>query len=344
MNQLRTVVKKFTQEIKAAHEKTVKNKHQYHITNERIHLISQLDLSEMKDNPYIDERIKTYITNNSNYRKQLYIEGKLKITIIDEYAIPNHYFYHILDLYYFIIPYADSSCNKTLHITIHLTPFKKLLPNKSDIIGPFEVNSGSTRICTAEAAIFIWRKEEWFKVLIHECFHYFQLDYDHHISAVTDMKLIFPIESDFLMGEVYSETWATILHTIFYAFYKQLNCFSLLQKERSHSIKQTIHILQHMNLTYNDIIFNPSDKYKENSNVFCYYIAKMICLSEINEYIQWFPIEKSNKSTKSTKSTKSKHSIPQFLQKYFNNNALIKEIDKVEWLPYSLKMCHFTIL
>jgi len=334
--QLRHRVNKFTREIKIAHKKTLEQIKKTHITTERIHLISQLDLGDITSNPFLDKTIQTHIVNNSNHRKQLYIHGKLKITIIDEHAIPNKYFYHILDWYYFILPYANKSCTKPLHITIYLTPFKKLLPSKGQIIGPYNVNSGSTRVCTASSSnILIWRKEEWFKVLMHESFHYYKLDSFHNAQNAPDMKEMFPIDSDFLMGEVYSETWATILHTIFYSFYNNANIWHLLQQERTHSVKQTIHILQHMDLTYNDIITKHSPKYKENTNVFCYYIGKMICLYHLNQFILW--------CSTYTHLTCNKP-LPLFLKKYFNNETLLKEIHTIKRVPYSLKMCHYAIL
>jgi hypothetical protein len=328
---LRHLVNKFTREIKQAHKKTLKHINKYTITSKSIHLISQVDLTDIKNNSFLDDTIQHHIINNSNHIKQLIIE-KVKITIVDEYPISDKYFYYISVWLNFILPYADKSCIKPLHIKIFLTPFKKLLPANSQVIGPYNVNSGSTRVCTANSSsILIWRKEEWFKVLIHESFHYFQLDKHHHSRGASEMKKLFHIESDFLMGEVHSETWATILHSIFYAFYKKENVWHILQLERMHSIKQTIHILQHMDLTYDHIISRHTNKYKEQTNVFCYYIAKMICIYYINPFIKWCPTLTCDKP------------LHLFIKKYFNKPTLLKEIHKVKHVPYSLKMCHSSL-
>ena len=325
---LRHLVNKFTREIKKSYKKTVTHIKHNTVTSQKIHLLSQLDLRDIRNNPFLNVTIQQHIINNSNYSKQLVIE-KVKITIVDEHPISDIFFHYISVWLHFILPYADKSCVKPLHINLFLTPFKKLLPTKGQIIGPYNVNSGSTRICTANSSsILIWRKEEWFKVLIHESFHYFQLDKYHSSRGADEMKKLFHIESDFLMGEVYSETWATILHSIFYAFYHKVNIWNILQLERMHSIKQTVHILQHMDLTYHDIISQHTNKYKEQTNVFCYYIAKMICIHQLNPFIKWCPTLSCNKP------------IHLFIQKYFNNPTLLNELRKVKQVPFSLKMCH----
>lgn len=334
--QLRHLVNKLNRELKVAHKKTLKQIKNDTIKSQSIHLISQLDLNHTTNNIFLDDKIKHYIINNSNYSKQLYMERKIKITITDEEPISDKYFYYILDWLNFILPYADKSCIKTLHINIFLTPFKKLLPEKSEIIGPYHVNSGSTTSCTiSNSTILIWRKEEWFKVLMHESFHYFKLDFSHsHDSSF--MKNLFNIDSDFLMNEAYCETWATILHTIFYAFYNNETIWNLLQKERMHAIEQTIHILQHMDLTYDDIISPQyTNKYKEHTNVFCYYIAKMILLFHINQFIKWCPIDKY---------LNCKKPLYLFFKKYYNNPTLLNEIHNIKQVPYSLKMCYLDIL
>jgi hypothetical protein len=333
----RKIVNKFTKEIKLAYIETLKCKKKCRIIKRKIRLNSQVNLSDIKNNQFIDDTIKDHIYLNSNYSKELVINTlpikEIKITIMDEFVIPNKYVYYIAHWLYFIMPYADKSCVKPLHIRIYLTPFKKLLPTKSKTIGPYNVNSGSTRVCTAtQSTILIWRKEEWFKVLMHESFHYFQLDKFHHSHGSSKMKKLFHIESTFLMGEIYSETWATILHSIFYAFYKTQNIWTILELEKIHSINQTTNILQHMNLTYHDIISQHTNKYKEKTNVFCYYIGKMICLYHLNHFFTWCP-----------KTLTCNKSLYLFIKKYYNNPTLLNAIQKSNQNPHSLKMCYSSI-
>ena len=59
-----------------------------------------------------------------------------------------------------------------------MTPFKKKLPeNDYEILSPTHCNSAVTTSCIRNGEICIYRKEEFLKVLIHESFHIFGLDF-----------------------------------------------------------------------------------------------------------------------------------------------------------------------
>ena len=78
--------------------------------------------------------------------------------------------------------YASSECVSKINIVIYLTPFKKVLPDNSIAILDVEnANSAVTLACHNPGEIIIYRKEEWFKVFIHETFHSFGLDFQHYI-------------------------------------------------------------------------------------------------------------------------------------------------------------------
>ena len=65
-----------------------------------------------------------------------------------------------------------------MNIYIFLTDLKKKLPEHTgQEIGKINVNTGFTMTCRPKSNIVIYRKEEWFKVLIHETFHNFGLDF-----------------------------------------------------------------------------------------------------------------------------------------------------------------------
>ena len=71
--------------------------------------------------------------------------------------------------------------------------------------------------------LLIYRKEEWFKVLIHELFHVLGLDfsvinYDNNKEILR--KHFNNINSDLLISEAYCELWATILNSCFLLFFK----------------------------------------------------------------------------------------------------------------------------
>ena len=73
--------------------------------------------------------------------------------------------------------YAKTKCSHELKIYLYLTKLKKILPTNGGIIGQEHANTGYTMACKTDNEINIFREEEWFKVLIHESFHAFGLDF-----------------------------------------------------------------------------------------------------------------------------------------------------------------------
>ena len=74
--------------------------------------------------------------------------------------------------------YSNKMCSKKLNIFIYMTSLKKELPKtNAHVLNQTNVNTAFTRTCMPTAEIVIFRKEEWFKVLIHESFHNFGLDF-----------------------------------------------------------------------------------------------------------------------------------------------------------------------
>ena len=68
-------------------------------------------------------------------------------------------------------------------VSIHLfmTDFKKEIPKSTvDVIDVMNVNSGLSDVCQRDSEIIIYRKEEWFKVFIHETFHSLGLDFSNY--------------------------------------------------------------------------------------------------------------------------------------------------------------------
>ena len=64
-------------------------------------------------------------------------------------------------------------------VFIYSTELTKNLPNSNiDILDQIHVNTAFTYSCIEQSnEIVIFRKEEWLKVLIHESFHNFGLDF-----------------------------------------------------------------------------------------------------------------------------------------------------------------------
>lgn len=95
-----------------------------------------------------------------------------------------------------IINYIKKDNQQELNIYLVLSNLKKKYDNSNEIL-PKHINSGYTDII--DKYIFIWREEEFEKVLFHELIHFFDCDHrDEHYShysnheslyeAITDVK------------------------------------------------------------------------------------------------------------------------------------------------------------
>ena len=74
----------------------------------------------------------------------------------------------------FITPFIVSKCANKLNVICYLTSFKKELPlSNVEVMDSNNVNTAFTYHCPNDGEITIFRKEEIFKVFIHESFHVF---------------------------------------------------------------------------------------------------------------------------------------------------------------------------
>ena len=160
--------------------------------------------------------------------------------------------------------------------------------------------------CAKNGEILIYREEEWFKVLIHETFHSLCLDFNNmHLEKLNGkIRSLININSEYNLFESYTETWACILNSCFNSLklieYKSnLKDFLLyldfcLHFERIFSLFQCVKVLDHMGLKYKNIVNNTSSNnslkilfYKENTNVFAYYVVKCILLYYKDNFVLW---------------------------------------------------------
>ena len=68
--------------------------------------------------------------------------------------------------------------NFSVKLVVLYGEHKKLLEKEGETICPKHANSGATYV---RNIIYIWRREEFYKVLIHELVHYFMLDHAFHV-------------------------------------------------------------------------------------------------------------------------------------------------------------------
>ena len=235
------------------------------------------------------------------------IFGMFSEAEIENISVYNKYVIYIIRVLNMFYKFSSKQCSKSIRIFMYLTPFKKTISeNEGEILGPSHVNTGVTYHCAENNDMFIYRREEWKKVFIHEAFHSCGFDFiDRNASSIQNyIKSIYPVNSKFLIGEAYVETWARILLSAFNSFdsletINDKSGFNIymnfsLQCERIFSILQMNKVLENMNMTYDDLT-NIDDMrcqslrnmYNENSNVLSYYIVTALFINDYHKFLLW---------------------------------------------------------
>lgn len=233
----------------------------------------------------------------------------------------DSYVNHMLMWIYILNSYVENNCSQLLDIFIFLTDAEKNLPDNNIIILNKEnVNTGFTSSCSLVSEIVIYRKEEWFKVFIHETMHNFGLDFSLTNTSEFHNKIssLFPINTDFKIYESYCETWARIINACISSYSilnnkNDINSFIMysdffIQIERVFSLYQANKILEYNGISYDNLYKNDSISvvsrntlYKEHASVFSYYIITSILLNDYGKFLKWcnknnFGVIKFNKT------------------------------------------------
>ena len=258
--------------------------------------------------------------------------------------------------------YSPVNCAKKLHIYLYLTDLKKMLPTiDASPIDWEHANTAFTYSCREEHIsspillqnndvneIIIFRKEEWFKVFMHETIHCMGLDFSHMDTGFSNSKIhsIFNITSDIKLFESYTECLAEIMNSIFFVYYSVINNKNIenmdyiykkientMKNEMIFSLFQCVKILDHYGLSYKNMYDNESrelcKKYNENSPIFSYYVLKPILLFHMNDFVKW--INKNNKGSLSfTKTMENINNYCMFFENFYKNHEYINVIEIIE--------------
>jgi len=279
-------------------------------------ILSKKDIPKSKEFDYIIEPIRLHILdkNISNFKtvytfqklfgkniKIYFISTKLNLKKLDKYI------YMILCWLCFITKYnINKNVAQKLTLYVYFTKKLKILPDKYATIEKEHINTGFAITCVENSEIIIYRKEEWFKVFIHETFHSLGLDFScNKINESTDYILnLFKVKSKVNLYEAYTDTWAKIMNVVVCSYFlnKDLENFIndvniLMNLEMAFSIFQTVKILNHMGLTYKDIISDDKVKlqlYKEKTNMLSYYVISSILLNNYEDFFKWCTVNNTN--------------------------------------------------
>ena len=261
----------------------------------------------------------------------------------------NKYVDHIIMWLYILNQYASKQCSRSLTLYFYFTSLEKHLPSSNvSILDEINVNTAFTTTCPKDSEIIVFRKEEWFKVLIHETFHNFGLDFsDMNNNEMKKCILsIFNVKSEVNLYESYTEFWAEIINALFCSFiscHNKLNIEEFLSNadyfinfERIFSFFQLVKTLNFMGLQYRDL-YSLSEfskilrnhLYKEKTNVLSYYVIKCILINSYPSFLLW--CKSNNLSILQFKKTPmSQNEFCKFIQKNYKTSVMLNGIDNTQ--------------
>ena len=323
----------------------------------KIHAVQQIPKPYGFNSHYLPDKIRKSIEESASYHIQFKFKIQKRnivlhfITMDEPSSVKmlkyNDYAKMVIIWLYMAGMHASKMCSTTLNIYVYLTDFKKVLPdNNIHVIDAININSGLSDVCRKSGEIVIYRKEEWFKVLIHETFHNFGLDFAAMDIGIlkTKIRKLFPVKSQMLVFECYTELWAEIINCLFCSYTLIDNKTDkdslflyfnfILEFERIFSLFQMIKFLNFMGLTYHDILHSSKSDiayhlYKEKTHVFPYFILKAILMNNVKSFIIWCYNTNIN-LLRFSQNNKSLLSFYDLIKQNYQSNVLFENVKLIE--------------
>jgi len=346
---------------------TLKQKGNYfHISIKKILTASQISRPQNFNSKSFPDVVRKHIDEHSmteiTYHFSLYGRNIKVYFIVEESDVElkietfNRYVDSIIMWLYIINLYASKQCAESLIIYLYFTSLEKNLPESNiNILDEINVNTAFTYTCPKDSEIVVFRKEEWFKVLIHESFHNFGLDFsDMNNSELHNCILnIFKVNSIVNVYESYTEFWAELINALFCSFFSlkdktDLHEFLSLSDffinfERTHSFFQLVKTLNFMGLTYKDLYSTSihssllrDNLYKEKTNVLSYYVIKTVLLNNYQGFLYWC---KTNNFSllQFNKTINNQREFCKFIEKNYKTSSMLYGINETQIFLSCLK-------
>ena len=180
--------------------------------------------------------------------------------------------------------HASPTSLRRLSIIVALSHYRKEMLYPEIRLTPAEVNTGFTVSQTDAATIVVYRREEWFKVLLHECMHAFEVEprtrkLDEAIGSEIGVEA-------FRFGEAYVEFWARVVNCAFAAVlhgYDSGELRRVMVEEQKYASSLVPALLQTYGLTTETLFSRKRVRLVEQSNVIAYYV---ICTVLLMDYVK----------------------------------------------------------
>ena len=310
--------------------------------------------------------VKKHIYENSNnvltYKFNMFdrnisiifiLKDKIVDALIETY---NKYVDYMLVWLFVADMHSSKKCVKQLKIFIyHTSLLKQLTETNIQILNQNNANTGFCMSCPVDSEIVVFRKEEWFKVFIHETFHNFGLDFSSMNVSLYNKKIlqIFPVNSEVNLFESYTEFWGRIINASFCSFINMKNKNDIeefyrntefyINLEKNFAFFQMIKILDFMGLSYNDLYKKTvvsenlrKTQYKENTNILSYYVLTTILLNNYQDFLSW--CDTNNISLLNFKKTSTHiNNFCAFIEKKYKTKNMLEGIKCIEKIFYNMK-------
>jgi len=193
---------------------------------------------------------------------------------------------------------SSSSLNKR-KVYLVLTPHQKTTQGDEPLTSR-HVNSAYAFVCST--VMLVYRNEEWFKVLLHESYHLFGLDWASKESEEDNLQLavkrVFPVlqEVDALsLYETYTEWWAEIWYLLFWQYTRRDRSIHwAIAEQRRFAVSQCKVALAQQGYTYDSFLEveqglseYKGSQYNESTPVFAYHVSKTLAMIFFNEWLSF---------------------------------------------------------
>ena len=305
--------------------------------------------------PQIKTHIDEHALNLLTYTFHLFDRDINILFLIEDANVEHHitkynkYVDNMLVWLYIVNKFSSKSCSTNLTIYLYHTSLVKMLPETNVIVlNENNVNTAFTKTCPTTSEIVVYRKEEWFKVFIHETFHNFGLDFSdmnidtHHAKILS----IFKVSSDVNLFEAYTEFWARLINTLFCSYHNMKNKNDLneflnnteffINFERIFAFFQMVKVLNFMDLQYNHL-YNENayiirqTMYKEETSVLSYYVITLILFNNYQDFLSWCNIN-NDFLLQFKKTTANLNAFCDFIEKKYKNKSMLDGISCTEKL------------
>ena len=329
----------------------------YSVTTKKIHSSRQIIRPKNFNSNSFPEEVRKHIDElsvtelcynfslfNRNIKLYFITEDEHIELKLEEY---NKHVDSVIMWLYILNEYASKQCASNLIVYFYFTSLEKRLPTSNiNILDENHVNTAFTTTCPKDSEIVVYRKEEWFKVFIHESFHNFALDFSdmNNIDCNSRILDIFPVQSEVNLYESYTEFWAEIMNALFCSFVSLKdknnvedflsNSEFFINFERTYSFFQLTKTLGFMGLSYTDLFSKNIHRkvlretlYKEKTNVLSYYVIKTILMNNYQDFLFW--CTKNNLSLLQFKKTlKNQIEYCKFIEKNYKKDTMLEGVEQ----------------